>query len=193
MSVGERREGWRNVFKQAGVVVGVGCLIAAPYYIRNWIVLGSPIYPPPPGLTHFFTVKYLSPEAIALFHQYIHIRGAGLGHGILAFFLLPYNLTFHTANFHGAGGIGVCPLGLAPLGLIIARKDLFTRMMAIIGFVSLCAWFVTQQESRFLIPVYVITMILAVVGWRFAISQKIPSQELLLHHLSRFRLPTASS
>jgi hypothetical protein len=171
MSVAERREAFPSVLKHAATAVAAAGLIAAPYYLRNWILLGSPIYPPAPGLTYLFTPRYLSPEAIASFLKYIHIRGAGLGHGILAFLLLPYNLTFHTANFHGAGGIGVCPLGLGPLGLIIARKGSFTRMMAVIAFISLCAWFVTQQESRFLIPVYIIGMILAVVGWQFAISQ----------------------
>jgi hypothetical protein len=171
MSVGERHETFSDVLKHATIAVAIACLIALPYCLRNWILLGSPIYPPAPGLTYLFTPRYLSPEAIASFLKYIHIRGAGLGHGILAFLLLPYNLTFHTANFHGAGGIGVCPLGLGPLGLIIARKGSFTRMMAVIAFISLCAWFVTQQESRFLIPVYIIGMILAVVGWQFAISQ----------------------
>jgi Dolichyl-phosphate-mannose-protein mannosyltransferase len=153
--------------KQILVAIVVAWIVAAPYYLRNWILLGCPIYPPPPGLARFCSPRYLSPAAVSHFHDYIRQRGAGLGRGLAAFVLLPFNLTYYTSSFHGEGGIGLVPLGLGPLGLLIASpKNTFVKMTAFLGFILTLTWFVTQQESRFLIHVYVITTIFAVAGWR---------------------------
>ena len=141
-------------------------LVAAAYYVRNWLLLGCPIYPPPPGLVHLCHAKYLSTQAVLDFHRYILQRGAGLGRGPLALLLLPFNLTYHTANFHGAGGIGLVPLGLAPIGILVTRKSLTTKFLVILAILLTLAWFLTQQESRFLIHVYVIATVFGVIGWR---------------------------
>jgi hypothetical protein len=141
-------------------------IVAGAYYARNWVLLGCPIYPPPPGLLHLCHPKYLSTQAILNFQQYIVQRGAGLGRGPLALLLLPFNLTYHTANFHGAGGIGLVPLGLAPIGILATRKSLTTKFLVILVLLLSLAWFLTQQESRFLIHVYAIAAVLGVIGWR---------------------------
>src|SRR6266481_3147055 len=160
------QEKWRRSsggFAFAGIAT---LLVAAGYYVRNWLVLGCPIYPPPPGLVHLCHAKYLSAQAVLDFHQYILRRGAGLGRGPLALLLLPFNLTYHTANFHGAGGIGLVPLGLAPIGIFTMRKSLTMKFLVILAGLLTLAWFLTQQESRFLIHVYVIAAVFGVIGWR---------------------------
>lgn len=162
MREGENRAQWQEMVR-AGIVA---VLIAAPYYVRNWLVLGCPIYPPPPGLAGMCHAKYLTTQAIVDFHHYILQRGAGMGRGPLAFLLLPFNLTYHTANFHGAGGIGLVPLGLAPIGIYATRKNSTTKFLVVIGALLTVAWFLTEQESRFLIQVYAIGAVLGVVGWK---------------------------
>jgi hypothetical protein len=156
----------RRAVVGCGGAAAVTAIFAAPYYIRNWVLLGCPIYPPPPGLVHFCGARYLSVEAIQNFHRYILARGAGLGRGPLSFLLLPFNLTYHTSNFHGAGGIGLVPLGLAPIGLFSFRRNVAIRHLTLLSLLLTAAWFVTQQESRFLLPVYVMAAILGVLGWR---------------------------
>jgi hypothetical protein len=165
-----KKSEWRMSGKLTGVLAGVACLVASPFYLRNWIVLGSPIYPPPPGLVNIFHAKYMSSETIRIFHQYIYQRGAGLGRGLGAYLLLPYNLTYHTSNFHGAGGIGLTALALAPFGFVSCRQERFAKGLAFFGWLLLTMWFLTQQESRFLIPVYVLGAIFAVAGWRYALK-----------------------
>jgi len=94
----------------------VGLLIAAPWYLRNWIYLGSPIYPPPPLLLTFFHPRYLPPQAMQNFLDFFAKAREGMGRGPLAFFLLPFHFTFHPANFlTGAGGVGLCLLAFAPV------------------------------------------------------------------------------
>jgi hypothetical protein len=150
--------------------LAVAILVGAPVYVRNWILLGSPIYPPAPVLSSIFHAKYMSPETVHQFHAYIYQRGVGLGRGLGAFLLLPFQLTYHTANFHGAGGIGLYALALGPFGLIALRRDLFSRAMALLALLLGMEWFLTQQESRFLIHVYAIGAIFAVAGWQYVKS-----------------------
>ncbi len=165
--------GWREAIAYSKASVLVGILVALPFYLRNWLMLGFPIYPPPPIASKLFPVKYLSMGAIASFHSYIHNRGAGLGRGLGALILLPFNLTYHAANFHGAGGIGLTALALGPFGLIAAWRDDLGRSLALLGMALTTFWFFTQQESRFLIPVYVIGSVFGVLGWQYirAIAQ----------------------
>jgi hypothetical protein len=161
---------WRVVLPGLGVALAVALFVGAPAYVRNWILLGCPIYPPPPLLADICHAMYLSPDAIREFHTYIYQRGAGLGRGLGAFLLLPFRLTYHTANFNGAGGIGLYALALGPVGLIASRKNPFLRALAVFALLLTVQWFVTQQESRFLIHVYVIGAIFAALGWRYVAS-----------------------
>lgn len=165
----EHQLAWTEI-RKASFAFMVACLIASPYYLRNWLLLGSPIFPPPPLLWRIFPAKYLSTGAVLHFHEYIRQRGKGFGRGVGAFFLLPFNLSYHTSNFFGAGGIGICPLGLAPFGIVTARRNLFARALAILGLLLGLLWFITQQESRFLIHGYVLGAIFAMFGWRYAKS-----------------------
>jgi hypothetical protein len=175
----EERGKLRVLLLSTGLVAIVAGLVAAPFYVRNWIVLGSPIYPPPPILASIFHVKYLPADAIHNFHVYIQSRGRGLGRGFGAYLLLPFHLTYHTSNFHGAGGIGLTGLALGPLGLIASRHDRFLKSLALLGLLLTTVWFVTQQESRFLIHVYALGAIFSVIGWRYVLQQRARFSSLL--------------
>jgi hypothetical protein len=90
-----------------------------------------------------------------------------MGAGLLDFFLLPFNLTYHTANFRGAGGIGLVPWALGPFGMLARRSDAFAKGLLLFAVLQTGAWFVTAQESRFMITVYVIGAIFGVLGWQY--------------------------
>ena len=164
-----RGKDWKKLqmISSACIATAAACVVAAPIYLRNWILLGSPIYPPPAGAANFLHVKYYSAAGLKAFYTYAVWRGNGLGRGPLSFLLLPYNLTYHTSNFHGAGGIGLAPLAFGWLGILASWREPFARRLALIGFLLLLLWFVTIQESRFLIPFYAISAVFAVLGWEF--------------------------
>lgn len=156
----------KNVSRFAGMGL-TASVVAVPWYLRNWVVLGSPIYPPPPGLLRFFHIKYMSPQAIEALAEIIRKEGLGMGHGLGSLLLLPFNFTFHPANFlNGAGGVGVCLLALAPFGILLRCRDPFVGALGFFSFMELLGWFVTEQEARFLIHVYVLLAIFAIWGWR---------------------------
>src|SRR6266404_715327 len=149
-------------WSSAGIIA---CLVASPFYLRNWILLGSPIYPPPVALLHFFHPKYLSADVLRQMQEFLWQRGTGLGRGPLAYLLLPFNLTYHTSRFHGAGGIGLAPLAFCPVFLLLGLRSRFGKGLALFAWILTTFWFF-QQESRYLIPVYAVLAVLAVTGWR---------------------------
>lgn len=158
-----------TTLRNVAIASAIAIAVASPWYIRNWVLLGCPIYPPPYAfLLQIFHVKYLSVSAVEQFHQYMLLRGRGMGHGLADLLLLPFRLTYHTANFHGAGGIGLAPLALAPLGIFAYRRHSFANGLALFALLETVAWFATDQESRFLIQVYAIAAVFAAAGWRYA-------------------------
>ena len=136
----------RGIAGKLALAIAVACLVGAPYYIRNEILLGCPIYPPPPGYALICSPNYFPADAIAQFDAYIRARGMGMGRGLLAFFLLPFNLTYHTSSFNGAGGIGLCLFALGPIGIFWCRKDGFTKMILLFMFLLTVAWFLRNKN-----------------------------------------------
>jgi hypothetical protein len=144
----------------------VAVIVSAPFYVRNWFLFGSPIYPPPPILLRLFAVPSLLPPVLHELEKNVRETGAGMGSGLRHFLLLPFNLTYHTSNFRGAGGIGLMPLALGPFGVVASRRDAFAKGLLLFAFLQTAAWFTTAQVSRYLIPAYVIAALFAVIGWQ---------------------------
>lgn len=156
--------------KWLGASCAIAVLVASPFYMRNWIFYGCPIYPPPPALLKLFTAKNLLPAVLQELLRNVRDTGRGMGGGIVNFFLLPFHLTYHTANFRGGGGIGLAPLALGPFGAIAQRRDPFARGLLFFAVLQIGAWFVTAQVSRYLIHIYVIGALFAVLGWKYAVD-----------------------
>ena len=166
----DKRESFRAMVLNASLAFAAACIVASPIYLKNWFFLGCPIYPPPAWVTHFMHVKYFPTEAISAFYDYNIRRGRGHGRGIFHFFTLPFNLTYHTADFSGAGGIGLAPLAFVPFGVFRTWREYFARRLALVGFLLLLLWFLTMQESRYLIHFYALSSVFAVLGWQFVVS-----------------------
>ncbi len=162
---------WREARASISAVrLAAHALLAAaavswPYYVRNWMLLGFPIYPPPPVVANLVPVKYMSPGALHAFYEFLYRHGGAFGKSLSAFFLLPYNLTYHTSLFNGAGGIGLTGLALGPFGLLAARRGAFAKALALLGFL--------------LIPAYVVAAVIATLGWGYVESVKPPLGRIL--------------
>jgi hypothetical protein len=167
ISVWTYRSHFTTVLKSLGISCIAAIAISAPFYLRNWILYGCPIYPPPPVLLHFFTAKNMSPAVMQELLKNVRATGLGMGGSIMDFILLPFNLTYHTANFRGAGGIGLVPWALGPFGMIVRRRDAFAKGLLLFAVLQTAAWFVTAQDSRYLIPIYVIGAFFGVIGWQY--------------------------
>jgi hypothetical protein len=176
---------WREARASISAVrLAAHALLAAaavswPYYVRNWMLLGFPIYPPLPVVANLVPVKYMSPAALHAFYEFLYRHGGAFGKSLSAFFLLPYNLTYHTSLFNGAGGIGLTGLAFGPFGLPAARRNAFAKALALLGFLFVTSWFLAPQESRYLIPAYPIAAVIATLGWSYVESVKPPLGRIL--------------
>jgi hypothetical protein len=165
ISLWTRRQSHAALTKHLAISCAIAIAVASPFYLRNWILFGCPVYPPPPVLLRVVAVKGLLPSVLHELEKNVRETGIGMGPGIRHFLLLPFNLTYHTANFRGGGGIGLMPLALGPFGVIASRRDTFAKGLLLFAFLQTAAWFATAQVSRYLIPVYVIAALFAVLGW----------------------------
>ena len=156
-----------EVLKYLTITSLVTIMVSSPIYLRNWLLYGCPIYPPPPALLHLFSPPGLLPGVMRELVKNVTDTGQGMGKSFAKFILLPFNLTYHTADFRGAGGIGLVPFALGPLGVLAMRRDEFAKKMAAFAIIETAAWFATAQVSRYLIPVYVIAGIFGGIGWRY--------------------------
>jgi hypothetical protein len=179
ISLLKHQQAYTVIAKHLAISCAIAVFVASPFYIRNWIRFGCPIYPPPPVLLHFFAVRSFPPSVLHELEKNVREAGIGMGSGIWNFLLLPFNLTYHTANFNGAGGIGLVPLALGPVGLWAARRHAFAKGLILFATLQTSAWFATAQVSRYLIPVYVLAALIAVLGWeRVAAARAQPSRLL---------------
>ena len=148
---------------------GMAFLLAAgatggAWYVRNWITLGSPIYPPPPSLWHWFPTPTFSLESSIHLNALIVERGAGFGNTMTDLLSLPFRLTYWTASFHGGGGMGLAPLAFGPLALALVWKKRAGLAWVALGAMLTLFWFYSDQEFRFLGPAAAIYAAFAGVG-----------------------------
>jgi hypothetical protein len=167
VAVWSHRSAWPALLTRIGTSCTIALVVASPFYLRNFILFGCPIYPPPPILFRFFHVRDVLPAVMHELETNVRDTGIGMGRRLSNFLLLPFNLTYHTANFRGAGGIGLVPLALSPIGAILSRLNPFANGLLLFAVLQLAVWFATAQVSRYLISVYVIAALFGVLGWQF--------------------------
>ena len=167
-------------FRGLGISIAVAAGVGAPCYLRNWVLLGCPIYPPVPLLMHFFVPRYMGALEVRAFQAEVWREGNGMGRSLWDFIALPFHLTFHPANFlNGAGGIGLVPLALGPLAILLFRRDPFAKLASLFAVLQTGAWFVTEQDARFLIDVFVLASIAGVIGWSYVVHSRSKSARLI--------------
>ena len=151
-------------FRHALLFLVASGFAGGAWYVRNWIVLGNPVYPPPPLLWHWFPTPAFSLESSLHFKAYITQRGAGLGRKITDLLVLPVRLTYWTAWFHGGGGMGLAPLAFGPVALALVWKKRAGLAWAALAAMLTVFWFYSDQEFRFLDPAVAIFAAFAGLG-----------------------------
>lgn len=148
------------------IVMGALCaVIAGFWYMRNWVTVGSPIYPPTMGLDKVFETPYFPQESIELVKRHFDERCFGYGTQIHHLLSLPYLFTFFPGRFEAAGGIGLAPLCFLPFAVVVlGRSALGQSSLIWCGWMTL-TWFYTAQNGRYALPVISVVMIFMAVGW----------------------------
>lgn len=151
------RRGWKVLLPDAltyGLTVG---LIAAPWYVKNWIWTGSPLYP----------IVFAGTDRIAqqarLWTSYMGDYGAG--RALVDYLLLPLNLYARFYRFGTFLGNIEIP---SPLYLLLVLYPFTPRPKVLNGLVgvaglSFVLWAFSTQQTRFLLPLFPLLSILVSV------------------------------
>ena len=143
-----RKTGFRNAVASS-LQFGIPCaLIAAPWYLKNWLWAGNPVYPFYVGGTGW------PPDRQAWLMQYL--SSFGTGHSLAEWLSLPLNL-YTRARAYGTVFAGVdMPSLLFPLVLLypVIRRSAPLDALAAMTAARFVFWAVGSQQTRFLLPLY---------------------------------------
>jgi Dolichyl-phosphate-mannose-protein mannosyltransferase len=129
-------------------------LVALPWYVKNTVLTGNPVYP------HLFGGLNASAAAE------LDATMASFGHGrsVADFLLLPVRLVADGEAFDGGEFLSPLFVAFAPLALLVPGRRL-VRVAAAAGIaVYVVAWFATTQQARFLVPMLPALAVLAALG-----------------------------
>jgi len=140
-----RRREWKGTILDLAILATVAGLIAAPWYVKNWLWFGNPIYP----------MIFGGPEwnATRSAWQAHFMASFGCGHGILDYLLLPWNLLVHADRFGTAFFSYSSPLIWLPLLLLVTRRR-SRELVFLLAFSygQLVLWFASSQAIRWYLP-----------------------------------------
>jgi 4-amino-4-deoxy-L-arabinose transferase-like glycosyltransferase len=124
-------------------------LIASPWYIKNWLLAGNPIYP------LLFGGMDWSNERWKLLENYLY--SFGTGRSFIDFLLIPWNLYFRHQWFVTFLGSIDFPSFLFPIALLypfVNKNDRKSRTILFIILLRLIFWSLATQQTRFLYPIF---------------------------------------
>ncbi|HLX19830.1 MAG TPA: glycosyltransferase family 39 protein, partial [Gaiellaceae bacterium] len=136
--------------------------IALPWYVRNWIVAGNPLYPFAAGV---FGGKYL--DAGSRYDLNQSLAGYGLP-GIWRLPFFPLEFVLHTDRYERGYSFSPALFLLAPIGAVLGGRT--ARLLGLGILAYLVIWWETMHEvTRYLLPVLpfaaVLTGLAAVELW----------------------------
>lgn len=153
------RQSPRNIFKHAFIVAGSAALIAAPWYIKNWIWLTSPLYP-------LFSGDYGLDGTLHPPSGYLggvgDWTGLGLGTDWFALLTFPINIYLKWDYFGSPlnrGGPSLFFLFL-PFYFFV-RKHSIANWLWLICALRFAFWWEHTQNIRYLIAIFPLLAILS--------------------------------
>lgn len=153
------------VQRRRGLAFGLfaaAAAVALPWYVRNWIVAGNPLYPFAAGT---FGGKYL--DAGSRYDLNQSLSGYGL-HGLWRLPFFPLEFLLHTGRYERGYSFSPALFLLAPVGVVLGGR--WARLLGLGTLAYLVVWWeALHQVTRYLLPVLpfaaVLTGIAAVALW----------------------------
>jgi 4-amino-4-deoxy-L-arabinose transferase-like glycosyltransferase len=136
---------------------GIAATVALPWYVRNWIVAGNPLYPFAAGT---FGGKYL--DAGSRYDLNQSLAGYGLP-GIWRLPFFPIEFLLHTDRYERGYSFSPALFLLAPVGAALGGR---TARLLGVGIVAyLVVWWETMhQVTRYLLPILPFATLLAALA-----------------------------
>jgi hypothetical protein len=143
------REGWKTLFRNTLAFGLPAVLVASPWFLKNWIWLGNPVYP-----LYFGGPAW---DATRLSYYMGYLRSFGAGRSLLDYLLLPWNIYVKHAQFGTVMNELDIPSPLFPLlvfyPLLKAKKRVISISLMLAG-IQFMLWTFGSQQTRFLLPIF---------------------------------------
>jgi 4-amino-4-deoxy-L-arabinose transferase-like glycosyltransferase len=165
------RDGWKDFFRNTLSFAIPAVLVASPWYLKNWIWLGNPVYPLYFGGPGWDTTR------LNLYMGYL--KSFGAGHSVIDYLLIPWNIYVKYPQFGTMMNKIDLPSVLFPLLLLyplVKKKSRAVSLALLLACIQFALWTLGSQQTRFLLPIFP----------AFAIGTAFVANRLLVRVKSRF-------
>ncbi len=137
----------RGRIRNWALFAGVAVLVASPWYLRNWIFTGDPLFPllanlaGKTGAGAGFVAGVVGPKSIALLWQWA---------------VLPFRMVFDPLSYSMTATVGVQYLVLLPLLGLRGRNITRSRFLLLWLFLAFLAWYLNFQTARYAMPIIMV-------------------------------------
>jgi hypothetical protein len=142
-----RRQGVRRLTTNTVWLIVPAVLIALPWYARNLVETGNPLYPLIWGGPGW--------DKVRLDLVMTYLNSFGTGHGLLDYLLLPINVFVQRSHYVAFWSSieFLNPLFLLALLYLLLRRPRPLDGLAVVAALRFIAWALGSQQLRFLLPV----------------------------------------
>ena len=142
-----RHTGWQKALVNAVTFGAIALLLALPWYAKNWLWGGNPFYP--------FLFGGVDWGAERLGYLMAFLRSFGVGHRLVDYLLLPWNLYTQNARFGTLRAAFEIPGLLLPLAILypFGQRRPVMNAVAVMTFLRFLVWALGSQQTRFLLPI----------------------------------------
>ena len=134
--VWDYRRNWRAAMRSLALLTLSATLAGAPMYVRNWILVGNPVYP---FLHDWFNGRYWDSYRAISYAE----TGTGIGFDLLAILRLPYDMTLGYKDVTQDVQLGPLMLVFLPLLLLYGLSRWRRRTPPAFAILLLSPWFNT--------------------------------------------------
>ncbi len=144
----------RLSLRRVALAVGAAVVVAAPWYLKNAVFTGDPLYPFLRGW----------PNEAARADAYDSVDNYGHGSSVLDLLVLPFRLLGDAQAFDRGEFMSPLPLLFAPLALFVPRGRSAIALVLAGCAAFLVIWFFGVQHARYLLPTLPVLAVLAGLG-----------------------------
>ncbi len=146
-----RETDYHKILHSLGIYVLCALVFGSPFYIKNWVLTGNPLYP---FFYKIFGGRGWSPDQARYYDLFL--KNLGMGRDFLDYLLLPWKLSFH-ARMHSPQFDGILgPVFILTLPFVLGMRKIAMGAKVIMTYClfTFIFWTSSAQQIRYLIPIF---------------------------------------
>ena len=141
----------RGALRFLGLYVLSALVVGSPFYIKNWVLTGNPLYP------FLYSIFGGTGWDMELAKQYdLFLRNLGMGRGFFDYLLLPWNVSFHAKMNSPVfdGILGPAFILTLPFAFWTRNTPAALKFAMVYCGITFLFWAASVHQIRYLIPIF---------------------------------------